>query len=56
MLREAGVLGAISTDAHATDHLGFMHLGVAQSRRGWMEKKDLLNTRSLKQLQKILSR
>jgi DNA polymerase (family X) len=56
MLREAGVLGAVSTDAHATDHLRFMHLGVAQARRGWMEKKHLLNTRTLKQLQKILAR
>ena len=56
MLREAGVLGAVSTDAHATDHLGFMHLGVAQARRGWMEKKHLLNTRTLKQLRKILAR
>lgn len=56
MLREAGVLGAISTDAHAVDHLRFMHLGVAQARRGWMEKKHLLNTRTLKQLQKLLDR
>jgi DNA polymerase (family X) len=56
MLREAGVLGAVSTDAHATDHLRFMHLGVAQARRGWMEKKHLLNTHTLKQLQKILAR
>ncbi len=56
LLREAGVLGAVSTDAHATGHLGFMHLGVAQARRGWMEKKHLINTRTLKQLQKILAR
>ncbi|MDX1634926.1 MAG: DNA polymerase/3'-5' exonuclease PolX [Marinobacter sp.] len=56
MLREAGVLGVVSTDAHATDHLGFMHLGVAQARRGWMEKKHLLNTRTLKQLRKALNR
>lgn len=56
MLKEAGVPGVVSTDAHATDHLGFMHLGVAQARRGWMEKKDLINTRTLKQLQKILAR
>ena len=56
LLREAGVLGAVSTDAHATDHLGFMHLGVAQARRGWMEKKHVINTRTLKQLQKILAR
>jgi len=56
MLREAGVPGSVSTDAHATNHLGFMHLGVAQARRGWMEKKHLLNTRTLKQLKKILVR
>src|SRR6056297_271071 len=56
LLREAGVLGAVSTDAHATGHLGFMHLGVAQARRGWMEKKHVINTRTLKQLQKILVR
>ena len=56
MLREAGVPGAVSTDAHATNPLGFMHLGVAQARRGWMEKKHLLHTRTLKQLKKILVR
>jgi hypothetical protein len=33
-----------------------MHLGMAQARRGWMEKKHLINTRTLKQLQKILAR
>ncbi|SFR45197.1 DNA polymerase (family 10) [Marinobacter daqiaonensis] len=56
MLRDAGVPGVVSTDAHAVDHLNFMHLGVAQARRGWMEKKHLLNTRTLKQLQKMLAR
>jgi DNA polymerase (family 10) len=56
MVKEAGVLGVTSTDSHATDHLGFMHLGVAQARRGWMEKGDLLNTRTVRQLKKILTR
>ncbi|MBS3803043.1 MAG: DNA polymerase/3'-5' exonuclease PolX [Oleiphilaceae bacterium] len=56
MVKEAGVLGVISTDSHATDHLGFMHLGVSQARRGWMEKDDLLNTRTLEHLKKALAR
>ncbi|WP_404369043.1 DNA polymerase/3'-5' exonuclease PolX [Marinobacter sp.] len=56
MVKEAGVLGVTSTDAHAADHLGFMHLGVAQARRGWMEKADLLNTRPLDELKKALKR
>ena len=49
-----GVLVAINSDAHqvnALDHLGF---GVGQARRGWLEKDDVLNTRSLTQLRKLL--
>ncbi|MFB6265576.1 MAG: DNA polymerase III, partial [Candidatus Nanohaloarchaea archaeon] len=34
----------ISTDAHSPQELDFMHLGVAQARRGWLEKEDVLNT------------
>lgn len=34
----------INTDAHSPDHLRFMELGIAQARRGWLEKKDVLNT------------
>jgi DNA polymerase (family 10) len=44
----------INSDAHniaALDHLQF---GVGQARRGWLEKKDVLNTRSLKELRKLL--
>ncbi|MFA9517402.1 DNA polymerase/3'-5' exonuclease PolX [Halopenitus sp. H-Gu1] len=40
----------ISTDAHTTGELEFMHLGVAQARRGWCETGDILNTRSLETL------
>ena len=49
-----GVLVAINSDAHqvnALDHIGF---GVGQARRGWLEKDDVLNTRSLTQLRKLL--
>jgi DNA polymerase (family 10) len=37
----------ISTDAHTTDELDFMHLGVSQACRGWCEADDILNVRSL---------
>ncbi len=35
----------VSTDAHTSGELGFMHLGIAQARRGWCEAGDVLNTR-----------
>jgi DNA polymerase (family 10) len=44
----------IGTDAHYLNHLGFMRYGVATARRGWLEKKDILNTLSLKQIEKII--
>lgn len=36
----------ISTDAHTQGELGYMHLGIAQARRGWCEQGDILNTLS----------
>jgi DNA polymerase (family 10) len=40
----------VSTDAHTTGELDFLHLGVSQARRGWCEADDVLNTRSLSEL------
>jgi len=40
----------VSTDAHTTVELEFMHLGVSQARRGWCETDNILNTRSLEDL------
>lgn len=53
---EAGLKIAIGTDAHSTDQLHFINLGVAQARRGWATKKDILNTYTLKQLKKYFKR
>lgn len=47
---DMGVRIAISTDSHHTDHLGMMMLGVATARRGWAEKKDVLNAMGFKEL------
>jgi DNA polymerase (family X) len=44
LARDRGMKLIISTDAHHPDHFDFMRYGVATARRGWMEKKDILNT------------
>ena len=36
--------------------LDFMRFGVGQARRGWLEKDDVLNTRSWDELSKLLKR
>jgi DNA polymerase (family X) len=50
-----GVKIMISTDSHAPDQLDMMRLGVATARRGWAEKKDVLNTMRLNELSKWLT-
>jgi len=42
--KKAGVKMAISTDAHHKDQMQYIEFGVAQARRGWAEKKDIINT------------
>jgi DNA polymerase (family 10) len=56
MAKELGVKLALSTDAHSTAQLGYMRLGVFQARRGWLGPDDVLNTRGLAALRKLLKR
>ncbi len=49
--RELGVMVVIDTDAHEVRGLDVLRFGVDQARRGWLEKGDVLNTRTLKQLE-----
>jgi len=49
MARERGVKVVISTDAHSTTHFRMMKYGVITARRGWLEKKHVLNTLQLKE-------
>ena len=53
---EAGVKLAVDSDAHSVNHMRFLDFGVAQARRGWAEKKDVINTRPLKEFLKCLKR
>lgn len=54
--KEAGVTLAISTDAHSVDAFECIRFGVDQARRGWLTAADVINTRPLAELRKILQR
>jgi DNA polymerase (family 10) len=45
---EAGVLMSIDSDAHAPEHFSVLKFGIAQARRGWASKNDILNTAPLR--------
>ena len=47
--KQRGAKIVISTDSHATVHLKNMKYGVITARRGWIEKKDVINTLPLKE-------
>ena len=51
-----GVLVAINSDAHSTNGFNHLRYGVGQARRGWLEKDDVVNTRPLPQLRKLLEK
>jgi DNA polymerase (family X) len=55
MARDAGVLVSIATDAHAEIELSHLRWGVGQARRGWLEPRHVLNTRTLAQLLPLLA-
>jgi DNA polymerase (family 10) len=55
MAKEAGVLVAVSSDAHSVRGFDNLACGIRQARRGWLEKSDVLNTRPLGELRKLLA-
>jgi DNA polymerase (family 10) len=52
--RAAGVKLAISTDAHSVNAFEYIRFGIDQARRGWLTADDVLNTRTLGDLRKLL--
>jgi DNA polymerase (family 10) len=50
---EAGVKIAVNTDAHQLSALQHMEMGVAQARRAWLTKDQVLNTRTWPQIEKL---
>ncbi|MFA6229295.1 MAG: DNA polymerase/3'-5' exonuclease PolX [Rhodanobacter sp.] len=53
--KNAGVMVAISSDAHHGSDLRWLALGVDQARRGWLEAGDVLNALPLLQLRARLA-
>ena len=49
-----GVKLAIDSDAHSAGHFKFLEFGIAQARRGWAEKKDVINTRPWEEMLRSL--
>lgn len=54
--KQAGVKIAIATDAHIAAQFDNMIYGVSVARRGWLEKKDILNSLSRKKLAKFVAK
>ena len=52
--RDLGILCCINPDAHKTSHLRFLDFGVTLARKGWLRAQDVVNTRTLSQLRKLL--
>jgi DNA polymerase (family X) len=51
--KEAGLKLVLDSDAHEVRSQSYVELAVAQARRGWLTKADVLNTRTWKQLEKL---
>jgi len=56
MAKAEGVLVSLNSDAHGVLDFGDLHHGIGQARRGWLEKTDVLNTRTLEALRPLLAR
>jgi len=51
--KEAGLKLVVTSDSHQIRAQAYIELAVAQARRGWLEKADVANTRTWKQLDKL---
>jgi DNA polymerase (family 10) len=51
--KEAGLKLVVDSDGHQVKAQDYVELGIAQARRGWLTKDDVLNTRTWKQIEKL---
>ncbi|MBI2066190.1 DNA polymerase III [Candidatus Woesebacteria bacterium] len=51
---KAGVKLTLGTDSHSKEALNNMMFGISVARRGWATKDDIVNSRSLKEFEKML--
>jgi DNA polymerase (family 10) len=52
--REVGIRMVINTDTHNINQLHLMMFGISQARRGWAEKKDIINAWPAEKLLKMI--
>ena len=53
---EAGVKMAIDSDAHSPTHFPYLEYGIAQARRGWATKADIINAWPVEKMRKFLKK
>lgn len=53
---EAGVKMSIDSDAHTVSHFAVLEFGIAQARRGWATKEDIINTKSVNEMLSMLKK
>ena len=49
-----GVKFSVDSDAHSINHFQYLEYGIAQARRGWATKSDIINTKSWPEMLKFL--
>jgi len=54
MAKNAGVKISIDSDAHNTSHFQYLELGIAQARRAWLSKSDVVNAWPVDKMLKML--
>jgi DNA polymerase (family 10) len=56
MAKDEGALVSVNSDAHSVHDFDDLRYGIGQARRGWLEARDVANTRPLKALRALLGR
>ncbi len=54
--KEKGVLCSINTDAHSPEGLGTLWAGLRTVRKGWLTRKDVVNSLPLGQIEEVLAK
>ena len=52
----AGVKMSIDTDTHNKMNFHYLEFGIGQARRGWAKRRDIINTRSWREMLKLLKK
>lgn len=54
--QEQGVLLSVNPDAHSVEEFDYVRYGINTARKGWLSPEDILNTRPLTEVKKLLNR